>query len=212
MKTLVPRPRDVAVSIQGFGEVKPLNTVSIAPEVAGTIVAVHPRLEVGEIIEKGALLFAVDPVNYQSALDQALAVVAQREKTVARLREEFRQEGLRLATLKRNRDLAQAEFVRVSDLFKKNRVGTRSGVDKVEQTYNAARDLVDQMNRMLTVYPLQIKETESALAAARASLDLAAANLQRCRITAPLHWPFENRGCRKGCLCLTGAECAYLGR
>ena len=59
VKTLVARPRNVAVSIQGFGEVKPLNTVSIAPEVAGTIVAVHPRLEVGEIIEKGALLFAV---------------------------------------------------------------------------------------------------------------------------------------------------------
>lgn len=185
VKTLVAKPRDVAVSIQGFGEVKPLNTVAIAPEVAGSIVAVHPRLEVGEIIEKGALLFAVDPVNYQSALDQALAVVSQREKTVARLREEFRQEGLRLATLKRNRELAQDEFMRVSDLFKKNRVGTRSGVDRVEQTYNTARDLVDQMTRMLTVYPLQIKENESALAGARASLSLAEANVQRCRIAAP---------------------------
>ncbi|GAB6146522.1 efflux RND transporter periplasmic adaptor subunit [Desulfocicer niacini] len=210
VKTLVARPRNVAVSIQGFGEVKPLNTVSIAPEVAGTIVAVHPRLEVGEIIEKGALLFAVDPVNYQSALDQALAVVAQREKTVARLREEFRQEGLRLATLKRNRDLAQAEFVRVSDLFKKNRVGTRSGVDKVEQTYNAARDLVDQMNRMLTVYPLQIKETESALAAARASLDLAAANLQRCRITAPFTGRLKTVDVEKGAYASPGQNVLTL--
>jgi len=204
VKTLVAKPRNVAVSIQGFGEVKPLNTVAIAPEVAGTIVAVHPRLELGEIIEKGALLFAVDPVNYQSALDQALAVVAQREKTVARLREEFRQESLRLATLKRNRDLAQAELQRVSGLFQKNRVGTRSGVDKVEQTYNSARDLVDQMIRMLAVYPLQIKENESALAGARASLVLAAANVRRCRVTAPFTGRLKNVDVEQGAYAAPG--------
>ena len=210
VKTLVAKSRDVAVSIPGFGEVKPLNTVAIAPEVAGIIVEVHPRLEVGEIVEKGDLLFAVDSVNYQSALDQAQAVVDQREKTVARLREEYRQEGLRLGTLERNRDLARAEFQRVSALFQKNRVGTRSAVDKVEQTYNSARDLVDQMNRMLAVYPLQIKENESALAAARASLVLARANVKRCRIFAPFSGRLKTVAVEQGAYAAPGVNVITL--
>ena len=80
----------------------------------------------------------------------------------------------------------------------------------MEQTYNAARDLVDQMNRMLTVYPLQIKETESALAAARASLDLAAANLQRCRITAPFTGRLKTVDVEKGAYASPGQNVLTL--
>lgn len=185
VKTRIARPLDVPVHIQGYGEVRTLNTVTIAPEVAGRIVAVHPRLEVGEVVRKGALLFAVDPVNYQAALDQATAGVGQREKTIARLKEELKQDRLRFDTLKRNQELARLEFDRVKVLLNKNRVGTRSGVDKSEQAFNSARDQVDQMRRMLAVYPLRIQENQSALSAARAALDLARANLARCRITAP---------------------------
>ena len=147
VSTVTVQPHDVPVYIQGYGEVRSLNTVAIAPEVAGRIVAVHPRLEVGEVVKKGELLFAVDTLNYQAALDQAIAGVTQRERTIARLKTELEQDRMRFDTLKRNRELARLEFERVQALLKKNRVGTRSGVDKAEQTYNSALDQVDQMRR-----------------------------------------------------------------
>ena len=46
-------PEDVPVFITGHGEVRALNVVSIAPEIAGKIIGIHPNLEAGEIIPKG---------------------------------------------------------------------------------------------------------------------------------------------------------------
>jgi len=53
VETLMAQPRDVDVLIQGFGEVRCLNTLNMAPEVSGKIVAIHPRLEVGRLLNKG---------------------------------------------------------------------------------------------------------------------------------------------------------------
>jgi len=67
---------------------------------------------------------------------------------------------MRLATLERNRDLAKAEFNRMDSLFRRDRVGTRSNVDKAEQTYNTTRDQVDQMALMLAILsPFKSKRT-----------------------------------------------------
>jgi multidrug efflux pump subunit AcrA (membrane-fusion protein) len=56
--------KDVSIVITGYGQVKALNVVSIASEVAGKIVAIHPRLEIGEVISKGDVLFKIDPKDY----------------------------------------------------------------------------------------------------------------------------------------------------
>lgn len=185
VETVTARPEDVQVHIQGFGEVGPLNTVRIAPEVSGRIVAIHPRLETGEIVQQGDTLFKIDPVNYQAAYSQAKANVAQWKNTIARLKKELSLDRQRLETLKRNRDLAKAEFERLRRLYQNDKVGTRSGVDQAEQAYNSARDRVDQMAQKVAIYPIQIQENQSALASARAALKTAKANLDRCEVKAP---------------------------
>ena len=45
---------DVPVFITGYGEVKALNVVPIAPEVPGKIVKIHSRLEAGGMIPSGS--------------------------------------------------------------------------------------------------------------------------------------------------------------
>ncbi|MBE9529720.1 MAG: hypothetical protein IMF00_00485, partial [Proteobacteria bacterium] len=64
VEALQVEQKDIQVFITGHGEVKALNVVSIAPEVPGKIVKIHPRLEVGEIIPKGEVLFKIDPKDY----------------------------------------------------------------------------------------------------------------------------------------------------
>ena len=177
--------RDVAVSITGYGEVHVLNEVSIAPEVSGRVVGVHPRLDEGEAIGAGEILFAVDARNYQAAMDEARSNVAQLESTVARLRQQDALDRQRLVTLVRSRDLARGEFERLRTLFNEHSVGTRSAVDGAERAFNAASDQADQMAQALALYPLQVREAESRLAAAGAGVALARANLARCRVAAP---------------------------
>lgn len=185
VETTTAKPLDQRVTIRGFGEVRALNTVSLSPEVAGAVTAVHPRLDVGEIIPAGERLFQVDDRNYVAALESAKAKVAQSESILKRLAKELETRKTRLATLRRNRELAENEFERVRRLYDRNQVGTRSSVEKAEQAYNAARDAVDQLAESVATYPLRIQETEAALMSAEAARAMAAADLERCEIRAP---------------------------
>ncbi|MEE4607825.1 MAG: efflux RND transporter periplasmic adaptor subunit [Desulfobacteraceae bacterium] len=177
--------RDVPVSIVGYGEVRAVNEVSIAPEVSGRVEQVHPRLEVGEIVAAGELLFEVDERNYRAALDEARAGAAQLQSAVTRLKKQQALDGERLAAIDRSRDLARAEYERLLILYEQHSVGTRSAVDGAERAFNTAADQADQLAQAVALYPLQIRETESRLAAAQAALTLASVNLARCRVTAP---------------------------
>ncbi len=187
VETRIAEAEDVRVMIHGFAEARPLNVVDISPEVSGKVIEVHPRLEAGEIIPQGDLLFKIDPRDYQAAHDDARAKVAQWENTITRIEKEFDLDKARLKTLKRNRELAEAEYQRLKILYERDSVGTRSGVDKAEQAYNQAADTVDQLARQLEVYPLKIRENKAALNSARANLEKTRAQLGRVEIRAPFH-------------------------
>lgn len=185
VEVLAVKAKTVPVTITGYGQVQALNLVKISAEVAGQVVKVHANLETGETIAQGEPLIQIDARNYEAAVAQGRAEVAQWGSVLERLQKQAAIDTRRLKTLERNRDLAKAEFDRVNDLFSNHSVGTRSGVDRAEQAHNGAVDQADQMAQAVALYPIQIKETRSALAAARARLSQAQANLERCNIRAP---------------------------
>jgi RND family efflux transporter MFP subunit len=165
--------------------VRALNVVKLSAQVGGQVVALHPRLEVGEIIGENELLWRIDPRDYAAAVAQSRAEVTQWNSVVQRLQKQAGIDNGRLKTLERSRELARAEFRRVHTLFSDHSVGTRSGVDRAEQAYNASVDLADQMVQAVALNPIRIKESRSSLAAARARLKQAQANMERCEVRAP---------------------------
>ncbi|MDX2448606.1 MAG: HlyD family efflux transporter periplasmic adaptor subunit [Desulfobacterales bacterium] len=181
----IVKTEDVRVFLSGYGEIKTLNTVTISPEISGRVVNVHPRLESGEIIPRGATLFEIDSRIYAATLQEANASLQQLKNSVLRLEKQFALDRERQKTIKRNQELAELEFKRIQQLYEVNEVGTRSGVDRTEQTYNAAVDQTDQMARALALYPLQIQEVNSGIEAAKARYAIAEVNLHRCRVTSP---------------------------
>ena len=181
------QPVDVPVSITGYGEVKALDIVSISPEVSGKIVSIHPRLEPGEIIPKGDLLFKVDDRNYKAAHNEARAKVEQWKNTILRLKKQYSIDQARVKTLLRNQELGQEEFKRLQRLFEKDRVGTRSSMESAERAFNSATDLFDQLNQTVELYPIRIREAENNLSVERARLSVTKANLQRCEVRSPFN-------------------------
>ena len=179
------RRTDHQVMITGYGEARAIDHVVISPEVSGRVTKVHPRLHVGEIIESGALLFAVDERDYRAAFNDGKASVRQLELSIERLEQQQKIDTHRLKTLERSRDLARAEFDRLLRLFEDSSVGTRSGVEQAERAFNATDDQVAQLAQAVTLYPIRIQEAKSQLASAQARLSLAKANLTRCQVTAP---------------------------
>jgi multidrug efflux pump subunit AcrA (membrane-fusion protein) len=176
-------PIDHPVQISGYGQVQALNSVAIASEVAGRVVQIHPMLESGYVVPADAVLFKIDPKDYQAALQEAKARVAQWQSTIRRLETQLALDRKRLKTLTRSRELAQTEYERLRQLFEQDKVGTRSGVDAAERGYNAAADQADQMAQAVALYPLQIQEAQSQLASAQATLLRAKTNLERCVVT-----------------------------
>lgn len=128
VEALQVEQKDIPVFITGHGEVKALNVVPIAPEVPGKIVKIHPRLEVGEIIPKGEVLFKIDPKDYI---------------TIRKISSQ------RLKILKRSQELAKKEYERVRVLFEKNKVVTQAGVEKAEAAVLSADDLTKQISQVL---------------------------------------------------------------
>ena len=182
VQTLIVTPENVPVSVSGLGEARALNVVPVSPEIPGAVVEVHPRLEMGEVIPAGELLFRIDPRDYQAARDQAAAQVAQLEKTIERLEAQFKIDKDRLVTLDRNARLMAEEFERIKILFEEDEVGTRSAVDQAEMGQNQAADIRDQLAQAVALYPVRIQEATSGLAGARAQLAQTEANLARTEV------------------------------
>lgn len=185
VKVMAVKLKTVPVIITGYGEVRSLNAVKLSAEVGGQVSAIHPRLEVGEVVGRDALLLEIDRRDYQASVAQSQAEVNQWKAVLNRLKKQAVIDTERLKTLERNRDLAKAEYERINNLLRQHSVGSRSGVDKAEQAYNITLDQADQMGQSVTLYPIRIKEARSSLSGAKARLAQAQANLERCRITAP---------------------------
>ncbi|ROR03225.1 efflux RND transporter periplasmic adaptor subunit [Desulfosoma caldarium] len=185
VEVLQAHSEDVPVTLTGYGEVHSIRRVHIASEVSGTVIAVHPRLFVGEIIAEGDILFQIDPRDTQSALAEAEALVSQLEHTVTRLEKEWGLEKRRLRVLQRSRDLAWAEYQRLQRLYDESRVGTKSGVEAAERAYNQALDQLQLLEQSLALYPVRLREARSSLEAARAQRQRALVQVERCTVRAP---------------------------
>ncbi|MGE0767007.1 MAG: efflux RND transporter periplasmic adaptor subunit [Hyphomicrobiaceae bacterium] len=72
--------QDVPVLLEAVGTVRPLNTVTIKPQVDGRLLRV--AFGEGQDVKAGDLLAEIDPATYKAALDQA---IAKREITATQL-------------------------------------------------------------------------------------------------------------------------------
>ncbi len=120
--------KDVPVLIEAYGDLHSIRMVEIAAEVAGNVVEVHPRLQTGEVISEGELLFAIDDRDYRT---------------------EYESNRTRLTILKRDKELTARELARMRTLFEENKVGTRAGVEKAEQAANNSADRFAQVKQAM---------------------------------------------------------------
>jgi RND family efflux transporter MFP subunit len=65
--------------VKSQGTVRPKTETILSSEVAGTIVSLSPKFVAGGVFKVNEVLMRVDPTNYEVALEQAEALVAQRQ-------------------------------------------------------------------------------------------------------------------------------------
>ncbi|MBN1787543.1 MAG: efflux RND transporter periplasmic adaptor subunit [Sedimentisphaerales bacterium] len=79
VQTSVIEPGNIEMVVKGFGTVKPKSEVQIVPQVSGKIVSMNPQFRAGGFIKAGEQLFQIEPQDFELAVEQARAKVAEAE-------------------------------------------------------------------------------------------------------------------------------------
>jgi multidrug efflux pump subunit AcrA (membrane-fusion protein) len=197
---------NIPVTLEGYGTVRARTRVAVSPEVGGLIVDIHPRLEAGEVIPEGEVLFRVDPRTYTLRLNQANAEIVRLNSEIARIRQQQANDARRLELSQRSRDLAKSEYERVLQLLEKDEVGSRSGVEQAERVLTQAEDQVVALENAIALYPLQLEEVAAALETAEVARDTAALDLERTEVKAPFSARLEQVSLERDQVVMAGRE------
>ncbi len=115
VEVMTLQPLNTTFEIFSQGSVRPRTQTVLSAEVSGTITYVSPGFVAGGVFEAGEVLMRIDPTNYAVAVDQAEAVVAQRQieyDGASKLREQGYRAEAEYASAKAALATAKAERVR----------------------------------------------------------------------------------------------------
>lgn len=190
VRAIIAEPQDVTVTLNGFGEVRTRHTVTLSAEVSGRVVLVHPELVAGNVIEEGALLFAIDASEYAMDQEEIAANLGGLRTTIKKLQTEEAHARLLLENTKRTYTLAQAQLDRAIQL-RKDAIGNQTDVERAEEKVTLAKNEVEAVERELSVYPIRIEEVEQSVKAEDARLKRVALDIKRSKVHAPFRGRVE---------------------
>ena len=168
---------ELVAEAEGYGQVQPARIWTAVSQVAGRVTYIHPRLRDGEILAEGTELVHVDPRDYELALAQSQAELAE-------LNAQEKNAKASLEIEKRNLALARKELERIQSLVKKG-TASQSKVDETERAMLAYRASVQNLQNTLALVPSQRSVLEARVA-------LAERNLGHTVISAPFDMRVAN--------------------
>ncbi len=161
--------QSVPVEIHAIGTVEASKVVQVKSQIAGELMSVH-FIE-GSDIQKGDLLFEIDPRPYQEALRQA-------EGAVAKDRAQLAQAEANLGRDRAQLKFADADAARYEALL-------REGVASRAQ-YDQARANADALKESVRADQAAIDTARAALQSDLAAVDRAKLDLSYCQIRSPI--------------------------
>lgn len=79
VRTIEPRPKDVRLDVEAWGEVKPERILILQPQVSGRIVDVSASLSPGSVLDKDTVAASIYRRDFELSLQQAQAALATAE-------------------------------------------------------------------------------------------------------------------------------------
>ena len=83
VRVIEATPQTIKLNIRSQGVVVPRTEIDLVPEVAGQVVRLHPSLAAGGFFEAGDILMMIDTRDYDHAIAEAHARIAEAERQVA---------------------------------------------------------------------------------------------------------------------------------
>jgi len=90
VEVLKVKKEDKNIVIYATGTVQAKKTVDLAPEVSGRVIHVSPGLLSGGYFKEGEVLFEIDPIDYEFAVQKSMAQVTRSEYELAQIESQAR--------------------------------------------------------------------------------------------------------------------------
>ena len=165
------------------GTVEPEQSAMVAAETIGKVISIP--VKEGMRVKKGDVLVELESTQQGYQVEQAQVRLEQTEVALKLLKQQYGNDLERIKTLKRTRDIAEAEFDRDKSLYEQKDVGSQSMVNLSEVQFNQMDDSYTALNNLLGLYPLRIEEAETGLRAIEIMKKQAATALDWTHVRAP---------------------------
>jgi membrane fusion protein (multidrug efflux system) len=167
----------------------------ISTRINGTVSAVY--VDNNKSVQAGQLLLQLDPRDYQVAVEQANAQLAQAQADLNSARQQYVSAVATIQQAEAQNYLAQRNAQRYTELVKLN-VVSQSEYDQYYATARAQDATVKVDEATAASAQRTIASKEAQVQAAQAALDQAKLNLSYTRITAPAGGVIGNRSAQLG--------------
>jgi RND family efflux transporter MFP subunit len=173
------RPRSV-----GYGLAEPGRVWRAVAQVKGEVVSIHPKLEAGELVDQGSELLRINPADYELAVAQLKANIAETRAKLDELTAEKENRYGSLQIEKRSLEFARKSVDRLRELLAKDAV-PQDQVDREERSVLQQEQAIQELENALTLIPARREALKAALGAQKANLEQAEIDLKRTIIKAP---------------------------
>jgi RND family efflux transporter MFP subunit len=140
----------------------------------------------GSFVQKGQLLFEIDPRPLQAALDQAKSRVAEAEGQLAQANGQLLQARAQVAQAQADQGKAQLDVYRLTPLAKERAVSEQD-MDNAVQANLAAKAKVEAAQAGVETANASIVAAKATIEAARAGVATAQLNLSFTKISSPIN-------------------------
>jgi membrane fusion protein (multidrug efflux system) len=175
--------KDVPIYHEWIGTLDGLVNADIKPEVSGYLV--EQAYKEGTPVEKGHLLFQIDPRPFQAVLDQAEAQLAQAQGQLEQARAQLVQSEAQVAVAEANQGRTQLDVDRYTPLAQQQAI-TQQDLDNATQNNMAAKAQVQSARAQVETARAQVTASGAAVQSAKAAVETARINLGFTHLTAPI--------------------------
>lgn len=175
--------RDVPIYSEWIGTLDGYVNADIKAQVAGYLL--KQDYTEGSFVQKGQLLFEIDPRPFQAAVDQAKGQLAQANGQLAQARAQLTQAEAQVAVAEANQRRTELDVRRYVPLAEQQAI-TQQDLDNATENNLAAKAQLQAAHAQVETARAQIQAATAAVEAAGAAVATAELNLGFTRLTSPI--------------------------
>jgi RND family efflux transporter MFP subunit len=175
--------RDIPIEREWIGSLDGLVNAAIKSEVSGYLL--KQNYSEGSFVQKGQLLFEIDPRPFQAAVDQAAGQLAQAKAQLAQANAGLIQAQAQLMSAEANQRKAQLDEDRYTPLAQQEAI-TQQDFDNAKQTNRSLKAQAAAAQAQVETSKATIEAAQAGIAAATAAVETAKVNLGFTKLTSPI--------------------------